>query len=95
MLDRTPANVLADGCVLSSVRELEAGKVLQPYPVPSKGLVRLKDVRPGELFVLRALDGRAVMQDSYRDGVELGALPSGVYVLEMIAYGSRARLVRE
>ncbi|MCB0767762.1 MAG: hypothetical protein KDB95_11195, partial [Flavobacteriales bacterium] len=95
MLDRTPANALSDGCVLSSVHELEAGKVLQPYPVPSAGLVRLKDVRPGERFVLRAMDGRAVMQGSYYDGVDLGALPSGVFMLELIASGSRARLVRE
>ena len=35
------------------------------------------------------------MQGSYYDGVDLGALPSGVFMLELIASGSRARLVRE
>ena len=95
MLDRVPANMLSDGCVLSGMPEQHDRTPLKAYPVPSAGLVRLTDARSGEPFTLRALDGRLVAQGRYRDGVDLGALASGAYLLELTTTGARVRLVRE
>lgn len=93
MFTRVPVNALTQGCVLSSVQERAGTTDLQAWPTPTRDIVRLAGVGSGEPFVLRAMDGRTISTGSYRDGIDLRDLPSGMYVVEMLK--SSARVMRE
>ena len=63
------------------------------YPNPARDVVRVRGARAGTRVRVFAIDGGCLLDVDYRDGVDIGGLPRGVYVIE--AGGRGGLVVRE
>lgn len=93
---RTPELDFSAGCIWSGVEEHDQVQRLSLYPVPTEGHVFIAGdaVRAGDAVVVRNLMGQEVQRAAYRDGLDLSALPSGSYMLEVLRTGARGQVVR-
>lgn len=94
---RTPAMAMSAGCVWSGVEELPAKESFIAYPNPTDGPVRLtgSHIRQGDMVVVRNLTGQEVLRTRCDGGLNLTAMPSGSYLLEVQRTGERARVMRQ
>ncbi len=95
VLDRLPVNALSTTCVLSGVSEIPGSQMNTAWPTPTSGDVRIDGAHDGDLYSVRAVDGRTVLHGSYRDGINLGGLTAGSYIIDLPSRGLRARVLRQ
>ncbi|MGV3638294.1 MAG: hypothetical protein ACO1NQ_11705, partial [Flavobacteriales bacterium] len=93
---RIPELDFSAGCIYSGMDEHKDRERLAVYPVPSDGPVWIAGdaVRTDDAVLLRDLMGQEVQRTTYRDGLDLTALPAGSYYLEVLRTGSRGKVVR-
>lgn len=95
---RTPELAMAAGCIWSGVNENVAEGPISAYPVPTDRFVRLggsSGLNARERIVLFDALGAVRYDGAYGDGVDLRALPPGVYVCTVPRLARMARVMKE
>lgn len=97
MLERAPVGTMAQVCIQSGVNEVPARPPLTAHPVPCAD--RLWLGAPGEIVwnepvEVRDMTGALALSTAYGMGVDIGALPTGMYVATLPRTSRRAVFIK-